>query len=650
MPGQYLAGATRAMGAVTLAMLTSAAVDVSVTLSRGWDLAPDYLLLCLLTALVTGAVAALVGNALGGLAAALGLWAGVHGIVPGVFINARSGWPLGLALAAVTWLVLRPVCRDRGGLWTGLAVGLMLASGAAALPRALVILGLTFPTDLGYELCLLAVYAMGLGCIALYDAWATRHRGSAYTGPLVLCLCALSMVATHWLMPRPHGQRSLQPRPAAEARALAPAAGRPHIFVVVLDTVRADRMSVYGYQRDTTPFLERLVEEDDRVILFPEVHAPSSWTLPSHASLFSGALPSAHGVHVRRRVDIFKALGTSWELRAEETLAERLKEHGYETTAIVANMMLTRFHGMTRGFDQFVNPSPPGSLTSIGERIRAAWLPWALAHRLKPYTDAGTIVQLTGQLLEQRGDAPQFVLLNFMEAHDPFAAPPPYRGRFSDALAPPRSDAYDEELLGLDAALEGLFEGLRRAGVLEDSWVFLTSDHGEGFGEHGSISHARSLHREEIQIPLIVHVPRGESMRVHEGPVGLLDVAATVAAIGTGLEFGEGRDLRVASLAAAPVRSELYGTPDEPDLRTAARAVAFENWKLVEARSGLQLFDLGRDPGEQTNRVGSERARVAELERLLPRLEAPAPDEGPLEEVEPGLDAREQLRSLGYIQ
>jgi len=139
-------------------------------------------------------------------------------------------------------------------------------------------------------------------------------------------------------------------------------------------------------------------------------------------------------------------------------------------------------------------------------------------------------------------------------------------------------------------------------------------------------------------------------MPVHEGPVGLLDVAATVAAIGTGLEFGEGRDLRGASLAPAPVSSELYGTPDEPDLPTAARAVVFENWKLLEAQSGLQLFDLARDPREETNLAATRRARVAELERLLPHLEAPAPDEGPLEEVEPGLDTREQLRSLGYIQ
>lgn len=196
-----------------------------------------------------------------------------------------------------------------------------------------------------------------------------------------------------------------------------------------------------------------------------------------------------------------------------------------------------------------------------------------------------------------------------------------------------------------------MLQTLESTGILDHTWVFITSDHGEAFGEHGSVEHGSSAYNEQVWVPLIVFPPTGQSISADEQPGSLIDITATIAAIGSAEEIGAGRDLRRPSTIGALASTTFYGDPSKTDWtnpRAAdpARAVVVGNMKLVEQSGRIELFDLEADPTESTDLSAQRPDLVVRLESLLPNL-ALHVDTRIDDQVLPP-EVLEQLRELGY--
>jgi arylsulfatase A-like enzyme len=350
----------------------------------------------------------------------------------------------------------------------------------------------------------------------------------------------------------------------AEARQAAsphPPDGAPNVLLIVLDTVRADRLSVYGYGRPTTPTLERLAK---RGIRFDEARSAAAWTLPSHASFFTGRWPHELGV-------VWKApLRTRYPM-----LAEYLGSRGYETAGFVANTSYCSYDaGLHRGFAHYQDYPVdlahlrPFRTAILGEFAwnAATWLAissqmdrhspvlrWLLAPDRK---DAGAINDEFLGWLSHRSDRerPYFAFLNYYDAHAPYLPPEGTRFRFGpgpqtlvdffilverwreiDKLRLTQKyidlilDSYENCLAYLDWRLGRLFAELQQRGELKRTIVIVTADHGEELGDHDLFEHGQSLYRPETRVPLLFMLPSGaHAGDVVRQTVSLRDLPATV--------------------------------------------------------------------------------------------------------------------------
>ena len=459
---------------------------------------------------------------------------------------------------------------------------------------------------------------------------------------------------------------------------------RPNIALIVLDTVRADRITCSGDDRVATPHIDALC---DRGIFFARVSSTSSWTLPAHASLFTGLYPLQHGAtQEHTRLD-----------GGASTLAEILGAHGYRTFGASANPMVSVKSGLARGFDLFAET-------------------WR-AKRDTPYPPAREHpnFQAVELLLAELAPGERFFLfVNYVEAHGPYDPPEPHRSRALSPRAPsalvdrvsrrgaakyyldPSSispaefavlnELYDGEIAYLDELVGGLLDGLEEGGYLDDTLVIITSDHGENLGDHGHFRHVFSLYGSTIRVPLLLLLPGGERAgEVRTESVGLMDVFATIlATAGVTAPEGavQGRDLLgdLKADEAAPIIAEYYFPlqalglfqPEasvidrevlEPHLRRL-RSIEMDGLRLIWSSDGRhELFELAEDPDERRNLHGEP--RLAEREqRLRARLDAfvengggprPLPDEaqrlaepvGAFEDLDPV--SAEMLRELGYL-
>jgi arylsulfatase A-like enzyme len=461
--------------------------------------------------------------------------------------------------------------------------------------------------------------------------------------------------------------RSLR-RSSSDSRAVHAGQG-PNVLLIVLDTVRADHLSLYGYGRDTTPYLVRLSKEGVR---FDRARSAAPWTLPSHSTLFTGRWPHEHLAERLGRLDA-----------TYPTLAEFLAARGYATAGFVANQFFCGHEsGLSRGFQTYRDyPINPGQI------VRASSLGWLLARTASRIREellwmltaegpAGisldfprkTAATVNGELLDwldETGERPFFAFLNYFDAHDPylppgrpaapFGASPKSRGEFrmlrdwqklnKTSLGPSSlalaRDGYDDCIASLDRELGALMDELGRRNILERTVVILTADHGEQFGEHGAFGHGMSLYESEVHVPLIVifpgRVPRG---RVVREAVSLRDVPATVVDL-TGLEHESpfpGRPLSRAwdgSSAEDPRASNAplseLDTPIEspPELVGAGPPPGPSHAILVGSRTYIrheaapeELYDLDADPGESRDlsRSASTEPILAQCRRTLARI------------------------------
>jgi arylsulfatase A-like enzyme len=422
---------------------------------------------------------------------------------------------------------------------------------------------------------------------------------------------------------------------------------RPDVLLVVLDTLRADHSSSYGQARETTPRLDALAELG---VVFEDVSAAAPWTWPSHASLFTGESPWVHGAHLvppsRASASALAHFGMSvGSLRADlPTLAERFAAGGYRTVALVVNEWLAPELGLLRGFE-------------TAELLES---------------DARLIEAATRELAAP-DDRPLFLFVNVMSAHSPFREGPgpwalsdpafldpatapewvrPYltsdlpRGvhlsqvaeghtatgvvRFAAGeLAIPESDlaklrqVYAAGVRAADFVLGRLLEPF--AARSPDGIVAVTSDHGEGFGEHGTLDHRASLYPEVLRVPLVLAAPgRLPAGARVEAPVSLqhlhptlLELARLGPAAGSFAGLAEGRGEPAPVAAAAwpdPVWAEHAGARFGWEWRLYRRG----DWALVlplDDPRAAELYHLPTDPGMRRDRAASEPERLAALAR-----------------------------------
>ncbi|MGH9456311.1 MAG: sulfatase-like hydrolase/transferase [Thermoanaerobaculia bacterium] len=384
---------------------------------------------------------------------------------------------------------------------------------------------------------------------------------------------------------------------------------RTPIILISIDTLRADRLPAYGYGGVATPALDAFRRD---AVLFERAFSHVPLTLPSHATMFTGMLPSHHGVRDN--------LG--FALREEvPTVAEVLGRNGYATGAAVSAYVLRRESGIARGFDFFddqVDLDPDALVLGSFQR------------------DGGRTIEAARTWLDAREDGPLFFFLHLYEPHTPWSAPEPWRSRYADP--------YDAEVAAADALAGAFLDLLRARGLYDDALVIVTSDHGEGLGDHGETEHGILLYREAIHVPLLVKFPRsaraGETVR---RTVGLADLAPTILEV-AGAAVPEGLDgiSLMRNVPARPIYSETF----YPRLHfgwSDLHSLIEGDLHYIEGPDA-ELYDLATDPGERTNlREERRRDAFAMRERIAPRVVPAMPAAG----IDP--EEAEKLAALGYL-
>ncbi len=442
-----------------------------------------------------------------------------------------------------------------------------------------------------------------------------------------------------------------------------------NVVLIVMDTVRADLLSAYGHAEPTSPYLEQLAGEGTR---YDRAWSTSSWTLPSHASMFSGLLPAQHG-----------ATQSHLKLRGEPTLlAQRLAEAGYQCAGFSNNPWVSDKTGLHAGFEHF------------GELWRK---------KLRPRTvvaDHSSVA--VERWLEDERDAerPFFLFVNLMEAHGPYEpdwryawpAMGPFETRRAqgaygelrergfvrawyagdepvedEALEAARA-LYTAEIRQVDAAVERIVRAVDRHADPATTTLLVVTDHGEGFGEHGHVGHAFSVYDTLLRVATIARGPGFEPGAVVDRPVQLIDVHPTLLAA-AGLapqEPGPGRDLRdpagddrvLAASYAFPQQvldtfPPVQRNGDRLDPHRRAFGVGLDGrYKLIlDSEGGEEIYDLLEDPQENQPLDTLEPAR---LERLRAVARASLGTDGGGEsgggvgELDPETAAA--LRELGYLE
>jgi arylsulfatase A-like enzyme len=447
---------------------------------------------------------------------------------------------------------------------------------------------------------------------------------------------------------------SLRRQALAESQALArlPAApaGAGNVILIVMDTVRAESLGLYGYRRDTSPELARWAK---RGVRFDWAMAPAPWTFPSHGSFLTGRWPSELNAHWTPILD-----------PTAPTLAGFLASRGVVTAGFAANTHWCSYEsGMDRGFVHYED-YPLTWRTILGSTVPGAWLLSNLRAPGDYYalkwikSQSRGAREVNGALLDwlarrRPAGRPFFAFLNYLDAHEPFLAPPGESGRFG--LRPESAedsrmlleywdrdkftlkardvelarDAYDDCIAALDRQVGALLDELERRGVLRDTHVIITSDHGEEFGEHGIFNHGFSLYAPEVHVPLLIVSPEAPAGRTIAESVSLRDLPATILDL---LSLGRGAPLPGRSLAGSwraagtprgPALSEVYipaviapqrgRGPNQRELTFSLVADGLHY--LLDVRGSEELYDLAADPLELQN-LKDAPGRYAALRRF----------------------------------
>jgi len=397
-------------------------------------------------------------------------------------------------------------------------------------------------------------------------------------------------------------------------------ASQLNVFLITIDTLRADHVHCYGYTQIQTPTLDSLAKNGIR---FAQAFTPSPITNTSHATILTGLLPSTHGV-----TDFAVPLAAT-----HPTWAELLKRKGYHTAAFIGAVILdskTLAPGLDRGFDFYDNfPEHPGTKSRWGRVERRGM----------------EVVQHAETWLSTHPMGPHFVWVHLYDPHDPYEPPPPYSQLYKDRL-------YDGEIAYADSALGKFVDYLKKLGWYENALIVVVGDHGEGLGEHHEDTHGIFLYDSTTHVPLIVKLPgNGSAGRVVDAQVRTIDIFPTVIDL---LSLPAPARLDGESLwpyfgGEHPASRTAFGETDYPQRFGWAplRSVRAEGFKFIEAPRP-ELYDLHSDAKELTNNyqpwdttVQKFRGMLADLRANMP---APAPSAGSV-----GQGTIDELKALGYL-
>lgn len=418
-------------------------------------------------------------------------------------------------------------------------------------------------------------------------------------------------------------------------------APRPNIVLMTLDTTRADHLSCYGYSRPTSPSLERLARES---VLYKQAFTTSSWTLPAHATLFTGKFVTSHGARkdpegplvltdAIEGPDAWKKHRARTIGQGESTLAELLQAAGYATGGIVGGPWMKTVFGLHQGFDHYDDDG----INRIGGRSAAQVTDGALTW------------------LSSLDDRPFFLFLNYFDVHTPYAPPK----KFEEVFLPAGTRAtktekkiarYDGEILFMDFFIGALLNRLKMLGRYDDTWIIVTSDHGELLGEHRLMGHGKFLYQEEICIPLFAKYPLGEVAPARtDTPVQLTDIMPMILDY-LDLDYPDDVQGGAPPEVGHPIVAEVYPRDFEAPLGQW-RALLDGDFKFLwNSKDRHHLFDLKRDPHETANLLTKNPAQAEAMEtRLAAYLDGlPKPAAGGEEQVIDE-ETRQTLESMGYV-
>ena len=484
---------------------------------------------------------------------------------------------------------------------------------------------------------------------------------------------------------------------------------KPNIILITMDTVRADNLSLYGYERDTTPNLKKLSEES---VLYRNSISTSNMTLPSHASIFTGRYTRSHGAH-----HFFTTLTPSddelaWIAKHSQvqslsdkfnTLTEILSEKGYLTMAVVANGgYLGAHYNINQGFQFYDYRAPVPFLGLFLGKVRPFYLRQTI-HTLSSHIistpdhykvsrNAEEINNEVFTLLDKvkKDDAKFFMFINYLDAHWPYSPPPPF-----DTLFPGKDETFntalkfaevEREVIMLERKLtdkerqhivsqydggiayEDFYIGkliarLKKAGMFENTLIIITSDHGETFGRRNFMQHGNSVYQNEVKVPLLIKYPNSNQKTVVEKYVSGVDLMPTVLDV---LGYEIPGDIQGVSLLKPEglnnrnIISESFGA--RRNLRyhkrfyRIQRAIFSDSMKFITSTSGTQeLYDLSKDPEEKKNIYRSDDSTSeklkAELNQWFKDVSEDIPSRNgsaPRKKSDKG--ALDRLKALGYIQ
>jgi choline-sulfatase len=381
------------------------------------------------------------------------------------------------------------------------------------------------------------------------------------------------------------------------------------IVLISIDTLRADHLPLYGYRGVDTPNLDALARDG---VVFDEVWSHCPMTLPSHVSILTGELPATHGVR--------NNLGFHYSAATHPSLPQRLQQVGYATGAAVSSYVLRGETGLRDAFQFYDDAVDPAPGARFREYQRSGWTTNVLAKRW----------------VDSMGSRPFFFFLHLYEPHVPYDPPEPFRSRYANR--------YDGEIATADAIVGDFLQHLKERRLYDNAIIIVTSDHGEGLGDHGEAQHSILLYTELIRVPLIVKLPHSERHGTRSvTPAALVDIAPTLSAL-IGLENrkSDGIDL----FSTAPKSRSIYSETLYPYIQLGwsdLRSVIAGPYHYIDS-SRPELYDIASDPHERNDVSATHRRESVRMREELAKFSAPLSGN-----VTVNPDDAAKLAALGYI-
>lgn len=426
---------------------------------------------------------------------------------------------------------------------------------------------------------------------------------------------------------------------------------KPNVLFITIDTLRSDHCSSYGYHLKTTPNLDALAQEGVRI---ESAYAAMPTTGPSHSTMFTSLYPFSHGVIMNghRLEDKF------------QTLAEILKDEGYETGAVVSSFAVSQKFGLSQGFESYDDHFDLATSSIRRKQWAGSKLKGAFDRRANKTTE-----HALKWLMEKKNDRPFFLWIHYFDPHGPYVPPEPYLSAFKPK--DPNADsltrtigAYDGEINFADHEIGSVLQYIDDHDLAENTLIVVVGDHGEGLMQHGRLEHGIVIYEEAVRVPLIFrwrnHLPAG---KVLPGPFQLVDLTPTLLGLArlrantTGFEGVNQTSLLLGQTMADPDRAVYLQRRYYNDGTVDGNFVVYGEklgivqmpWKYIEAdKEGTrELYNLQSDPHELTNIVDQNPNKAKELATLLRNWRAKYKT-NPAQSI-PEED-KENLKTLGYVQ